>query len=90
MKTKPCARTPEEQLAFDVARIAVDASEELRAAMEAKGVTQAALARRLGRSASAVSRALSGDSPVRMDTLVRYARAVGCRVDVRVVKDDIS
>jgi transcriptional regulator with XRE-family HTH domain len=61
--------------------------EVLRARTEA-GLTQAEVAARTGTTQSAVARLESGSaqhSPS-IATLQRYARALGCRVEVRFVK----
>lgn len=62
--------------------------EFLKARAEA-GVTQAEVARRIGTTQSAVARLESGSgkhSPS-IATLQRYARALGCRLEFRLVKD---
>lgn len=62
--------------------------EFLKARSEA-GVTQAEVARRIGTTQSAVARLESGSgkhSPS-IATLQRYARALGCRLEFRLVKD---
>lgn len=60
---------------------------ELRRARESAGLTQSAVARRMGTRAPAVSRieaaGPTGPSPS-VRTLQRYAAAVGCRLDVRL------
>lgn len=62
--------------------------EVLRARAEA-GLTQAQVAERVGTTQSAIARLESGalkHSPS-IATLQKYARALGCRVEVRFVKD---
>lgn len=62
--------------------------EFLKARAEA-GVTQAEVARLIGTTQSAVARLESGSgkhSPS-IATLQRYARALGCRLEFRLVKD---
>jgi transcriptional regulator with XRE-family HTH domain len=61
--------------------------EVLRARAES-GLTQAEIARRIGTTQSAVARLESGSpkhSPS-VATLQKYARAVGCRVEIKLVK----
>ena len=55
--------------------------------MEAAGISQAELARRLRRSRSAVSQVLTGDGNLRVEKLAEYLEAIGCElvVSVRVV-----
>ncbi len=57
--------------------------------MESSGISQAELARRLGRSRSAVNQVLTGDGNLRIETLAEYLEAMGCElvVSVRVVDD---
>jgi len=53
------------------------------------GITQADLAERMGTTQSAVARLESGrgkQSPS-LSTLRKYARALGCRVELRLVKE---
>ena len=52
--------------------------------MEASGISQAELARRLGRSRSAVSQVLTGDGNLRIETLAEYLQAMGCELVVSV------
>lgn len=62
--------------------------EVLRARAEA-GLTQAEVAKRIGTTQSAVARlesTTSGHSPS-IASLQRYARALGCHVEVRLVKN---
>ena len=59
--------------------------------MEASGISQAELARRLGRSRSAVSQVLTGDGNLRIETLAEYLQAMGCELVVSVrVADGLS
>ncbi len=55
--------------------------------MDASGISQAELARRLGRSRSAVSQVRTGDGNLSVETLAEYLEAMGCElvVSVRVV-----
>jgi transcriptional regulator with XRE-family HTH domain len=61
--------------------------EVLRARAES-GLTQAEIARRIGTTQSAVARLESGSSKhsPSVATLQKYARAVGCRVEIKLVK----
>lgn len=61
-------------------------------ARSAAGLTQADVAARIGTTQSAVARLESGNgkhSPS-LATLRKYARALGCRVELRLVKDASS
>ncbi len=63
--------------------------DEILKARAAAGLSQAEVAKRIGTTQSAVARlesAGSGHSPS-ITTLQRYASALGCRLQVRLVKD---
>jgi transcriptional regulator with XRE-family HTH domain len=65
--------------------------EFLKARAEA-GISQSEVAERMGTTQSAVARLESGrgkHSPS-LATLRKYARAVGCRLDLRLVKDSVK
>lgn len=65
--------------------------EFLRARSDA-GITQAEVAERIGTTQSAIARLESGrgkHSPS-LATLQKYARALGCRLELRLVKDTKS
>ncbi len=59
---------------------------ELRRARHRAGLTQAAVARRMGTQPPAVARieAAGGGTSPSLRTLQRYATAVGCRLEVRL------
>lgn len=70
-----------EELSADYALV----RELLRARSQA-GLTQGAIAKRMGTTKSAVSRLESAGRPSpSVRTLERYARAVGCEVEIRLV-----
>lgn len=62
--------------------------DQILAARKAAGLTQAQIARRIGTTQSAVARLESGSAKhlPSLTTLHRYADAVGCRVEIRLVK----
>jgi len=63
--------------------------DEFLKARSAAGLTQAEVAERIGTTQSVVARLESGKarhSPT-LATLERYAEAVGCRLEVRLVKE---
>jgi transcriptional regulator with XRE-family HTH domain len=63
--------------------------DEFLKARAAAGVTQAEVAERIGTTQSAVARLESGSgkhSPA-LSTLQKYAHALGCRLEVRLVKE---
>jgi len=63
----------------------MDAAGIIREARRRAGITQADLARRLGRSQSAVARWESGAVSPRLDTLERLVRACGLDVAILLV-----
>ena len=62
--------------------------DQILAARKAAGLTQAQIARRIGTTQSAVARLESGTAKhlPSLTTLHRYADAVGCRVEIRLVR----
>ncbi len=63
--------------------------DEFLKARAAAGVSQAEIAERMGTTQSAIARLESGHgkhSPS-LSTLRKYARALGCRIDVRLVRE---
>ena len=66
--------------------------DEFLKARSAAGLTQADVAERIGTTQSAVARleAGSGKHSPSLATLRKYARALGCRVELRLVKDVTS
>jgi transcriptional regulator with XRE-family HTH domain len=66
--------------------------DEFLKARAAAGITQAQIAERIGTTQSAVARLESGrgkHSPS-LTTLQKYAHALGCRLELRLVKDAIK
>lgn len=61
---------------------------EMKAKREASGLSQTEVAARMGTSQSAIARLEAGTSDVRLSTLLRYARAIGHELDVRLEKTD--
>ena len=62
--------------------------DQILAARKAAGLTQAEIARRIGTTQSAVARleSSSGKSLPSLATLHKYADAIGCRVEIKLVK----
>jgi transcriptional regulator with XRE-family HTH domain len=62
--------------------------DQVLAARKAAGLTQADIARRIGTTQSAIARLESGTGKhlPSLATLHKYASAVGCRVEIRLVK----
>jgi DNA-binding XRE family transcriptional regulator len=61
---------------------------QMLAARERAGLTQEAVAARMGTTKSAVSRLEgAGKHAPSFSTLQKYARAVGCRLDIKLVRE---
>ncbi|MSQ52368.1 MAG: XRE family transcriptional regulator [Betaproteobacteria bacterium] len=62
--------------------------DQVLSARKAAGLTQADIARRIGTTQSAIARLESGSGKhlPSLSTLHKYANAVGCRVEIRLVK----
>ncbi len=87
-KRKAFAR-PEVKTAYDSLADEFAFLDEILKARTASGLTQADVAQRVGTTQSAIARlesAAAGHSPS-IATLQRYARALGCRLEVRLVKE---
>lgn len=81
---RPDVRSAYDRLADEFAFL-----DEILRARAASGLSQAAVAERIGTTQSAVARlesADSGHSPS-IATLQRYASALGCRLQVRLVRE---
>lgn len=62
------------------------ASDRVSSLLEDLGITQATLARRIGKSEAWVSKALSGNQNLTLDTLSELGWALGVRWDPRIVE----
>lgn len=67
---------------FDMEASKFDISEHVFAVMERQGVSKAKLARRLGKSRAYVTKILQGNANFTLESLVKIARALDCRLDV--------
>ena len=67
---------PEVQAACEGAARAIALGEQVRALREARGLSQAELARRVGTSQSAIARLEAGGVDPKLDTLTRLGRAL--------------
>ena len=65
--------------------------DQVLSARQAAGLTQADIARRIGTTQSAIARLESGSGKLlpSLSTLHKYAHAVGCRVEIKLVKAKI-
>lgn len=74
------------QTAYDALAVEYAVVNEMLAARARAGLTQEAVATRMGTSKSTVSRLESaGKHAPSISSLKRYAKAVGCRVEIRLV-----
>ena len=80
-------RTPEEALMDAQEALALDVAVEIERAMKVQGWTQTELAKRLYVPEMWLDELLQGDSTVTLRYLVRVASALGCKVEIRFVKD---
>src|SRR6266480_419873 len=70
---------------FDIEGAKFDISEHVFSMMELRGVSKATLARSLGKSRSYVTKILQGNANFTLESLVKIARALDCKLDVRRV-----
>lgn len=66
----------------------LDFCDDMRKLMQSQSVSKAELARRIGKSAPYVSKIFRGDENFTVATMVKLARALGGRVELRVHPDD--
>lgn len=77
---------PEFRKAYDALEEEFAFLDEVWKARANAGLTQAEIAERLGTTQSAVARLESGTGNPSVGTLKRYATALGCRLEVKLVK----
>ena len=88
LRARALAR-PDVKAEFDRLKPEFAFLDQVLAARKAAGLTQADIARRIGTTQSAIARLESGSGKhlPSLATLHKYASAVGCRVEIRLVKD---
>lgn len=88
-KARALAR-PEVKKAYDQLDEEFGFLEEVLKARAAAGLTQAEVAERIGTTQSAIARleSPSGRHSPSVETLQKYAHALGCRVEIRFVPDE--
>lgn len=64
-----------------------EAIKEILRARDRAGISNSELARRMGVSQAVVSRLLSGEHSPRLDTVAAAAKALGCRIEIRLVQE---
>ena len=87
LRARALAR-PEVKAEFDRLKPEFAFLDQVLAARKAAGLTQAEIARRIGTTQSAVARLEAGSSKhlPSLTTLHKYANAVGCHVEIKLVK----
>lgn len=74
--------------AYDALELEYQVADQLLQARARAGLTQDAVAELMGTTKSAISRLeAAGRHAPSLSTLERYARAVGCRIEVRLVPE---
>ncbi|WP_027477091.1 helix-turn-helix domain-containing protein [Curvibacter gracilis] len=72
------------QAEYDALADEFEVARELIAARHRAGLTQAEVAKRMGTSQSTVARLESGGRQPSMQTVQRYAKALGCRAVIKL------
>lgn len=73
---------------YKAERLALDFTKSLETLMDAKGMTRAQLAERAGVSKAYVTKLFRGDGNYTLETMVRFADAVGADLHQRVCDTD--
>ncbi|BCL20526.1 helix-turn-helix domain-containing protein [Streptomyces tuirus] len=81
------AENPEFEAAFSDAALRSGLLRRLVSRRKARGLSQSTVAERMETTQSAVSELEAAGTDPRLSTLQRYARAIGCRLDVRLLDD---
>jgi plasmid maintenance system antidote protein VapI len=71
--------------AYQVDRLKVEISERIYNVMKEQGVSNAELARRLGKSRAYVTKLLRGTTNFTLESLVRIGRALSCEVELELL-----
>lgn len=71
--------------AYQIDRLKVEISERIYKAMKEQDVSNAELARRLGKSRAYVTKLLRGTTNFTLESLVRIARALSCQVGLELL-----
>ena len=77
-------QNPEFKAEYDALASEFDMARELVAARNKAGLTQSDVAQRMGTTQSAVARMVGGSRLPSIRTVLRYAKAVGCRAVVKL------
>ena len=76
---------PEFRRTYDALKPEFAVARQLIAARNRAGLTQAQVARRMGTTQSTIARLESGKRPPTLGSLKRYAQAVGCEIQLRLL-----
>lgn len=76
------AQRLEQSEMFDIEGAKFDISEHVFSMMERQGMSKAALARSLGKSRAYITKILQGNANFTLESLVKIARALDCRLDM--------
>lgn len=86
-------KEPAFKMAYDALEPEFSLFDELLKARQEAGLTQAGVAQRMGSKASAVARLESGGGRKKhspsVATLRRYAEAVGCQLEIKLIRKTI-
>ena len=90
LKTRALSR-PEVRAEYDRLKEEFAVLDQFLRARVAAGLTQAQVAERIGTTQSAIARLESGAGRRQpsLDTLRKYAQALGCRIELRLVKEPV-
>ena len=80
-------REMEQTDAYHMDSVKVEISEQIYLAMKRQGISKAELACRLGKSRAYVIKMLQGNANFTIESLVRIARALNCKVDFRLLPE---
>jgi len=81
-------RKMEQTDAYHIDAMKVEISEQIYLAMERQGVSEAELARRLCKSRAYVTKALQGNTNFTIPSLIKIARALNRKVEVRLLSEN--
>jgi cyanate lyase len=76
--------------AYQVDRLKVEISERIYNVMKEQGVSNAELARRLGKSRAYVTKLLRGTTNFTLESLVRIGRALSCEVQLELLPKAVN
>jgi len=81
-------RKMEQTDAYHIDAMKVEISEQIYLAMERQGVSEAESARRLCKSRAYVTKALQGNTNFTIPSLIKIARALNRKVEVRLLSEN--